>query len=922
MNGNNSLRTVVEARKSGKPVSLSTLAQSPNMELAATLSKLVRNSTPPTHDNKGNREIEVTDQHRFATASAEISQKSEDADITLQLFPEMELARQIMVSSIISPKDMQSTDLNFTAPDTLKTTPIAAALLEVVKSYFKTDYRIEPLLPEILNEMLFGSGSYPLAVIPENSVDELINGTRNITMESLRNEMGDSSVFTNIGLLGPNDYRVEKDKSRSSNFSLESFVGSGSIPYATPMDPERQKIHYKADETVKALEHIVVTDNFNALKLPSIIATKRNRDVMEMLDKRRNNQLKMFGVGAESHVNINGKKISDLELTELFFKNTSTKYKTIRKVKTDGELSRRTVGAPLTMRLPSESVIPVCVPGDHRRHVGFFVLLDSEGNPVSRKSRGSEFNDLRNRFSSNQDMSSTLLGASSSINGNQCKFQTFDQAAKVYAEIIEADLLARLRNGLVGQSVEFGTNQDFYTLMLARAMKQQLTQLLYLPADLMTYFAYKYDDNGIGKSFLDDMRILNSLRSMLLFAQVQADVKNSIGRTTVNLKLSDVDPNPQKTIEVAMHEVMQARSQNTMPFNRTTPSDLTRWVSTAGVEFQFEGHPALPDTKIEFSEHNTNYAKQDSGLEEQLRKRAIMGTGLSPETVDNGFASEHATTVVANNILLSKRVQQIQDIVVPLITDHCRKQALNDGNLFEKVRATIEENFSKLVEVVKPDDELMKIVNDQGKDTIIHYLTVEFLSNFETSLSRPDVISLQNQMDAFNKQKEAYTAGIDFFINSNILPESLMGEQAGQRVSEIKEIVLATLMRRWMARENILPELSEMTQTNEDGTPVVDFGKDTEDHMKAMNKSIVHLVTKLVPVSQAADRDINKVTEGEDLGASDVSESTPSDSGGDGSDTNDTGGDDGGLDTGLTGSDETPNADDDAGGDDLTIPGL
>ena len=172
-------------------------------------------------------------------------------------------------------------------------------------------------------------------------------------------------------------------------------------------------------------------------------------------------------------------------------------------------------------------------------------------------------------------------------------------------------------------------------------------------------------------------------------------------------------------------------------------------------------------------------------------------------------------------------------------------------------------------------------------------------------------------MDAFNKQKEAYTAGIDFFINSNILPESLMGEQAGQRVNEIKEIVLATLMRRWMARENILPELSEMTQTNEDGTPIVDFGKDTEDHMKAMNKSIVHLMTKLVPVSKAADRDINKVTEGEDLGASGVSESTPSDSGG-----SDTGGDnlDSGLDTGLTGQNES-SGEDEAGGD-LTIPGI
>ncbi|NYW24484.1 hypothetical protein C6506_28745, partial [Escherichia coli] len=84
--------------------------------------------------------------------------------------------------------------------------------------------------------------------------------------------------------------------------------------------------------------------------------------------------------------------------------------------------------------------------------------------------------------------------------------------------------------------------------------------------------------------------------------------------------------------------------------------DLVNWIQRAGLQFSYENNPLIPEVKIDFENANLSHTVPDSDLEEELRKQTIIALGLPPETVDNGFNPEFATTVVNNNILLSKRV--------------------------------------------------------------------------------------------------------------------------------------------------------------------------------------------------------------------------------------------------------------------------
>lgn len=831
----NNLTTVIQSRIGNKTMPVVDLVKT-NPEVAAMISKLVRSTDRPNqYDHDGNKTITAPDQMNFANISRQIAEKSKDAENVNELFPDMELSAQILISSILSPKDMAKTELNFIAPSNLRSTEISASLLAVVKEFFETDYKIEPLLPKILRQALFETGSYPMIVIPESSVDALINGNSKVTLEGISELTSkDQSTFKSIGILGGTE--IER-KDLGFRAALENY--SAPLP-----DTYKHQISFGLEAIDKLL---VVTDNPDILKSKNLISRFRKSNISDKIYAGKT-QHKVSAL--ENH----GTRLNDSQLSSLMYKSSRNGAVTFAKVKTADESSRKTIGAPLIMKLPSEAVIPVFTPGNEDEHVGYFVLLDGEGNPLSKSSNVSSHDDLQSRLNNaSNSMSSVLLNKAKSAFSDNCTQISVNQATHLYADIVESDLLARLRNGVYGTELSIGRNEEVYRIMLSRVFRNQYTQLLYVPKELITYFAYKFDNRGIGKSISDDLRILNSLRAMVLFSKVMASLKNSIGRTEVKLKLDERDPNPQKTIETAMHEVSKTRQQM-FPLGMNSPSDLVEWVQRSGLEYSFSGHPGLPDVGIEFSEKNSNYTMPASDLEDDLRKRAIMSTGLSPETVDNGFSAEFATTVVSNNLLLAKRVMQIQEIFVPQVTDFARKIIFNHGTLMDKLVAVVQENFDKLVKYLSEEEKQ----NIDNRDMICSLIVSEFISNIEATLPQPNSITLENQMAAYDAYAESLDKVLSNYISSDIMSSAFVG-QVSERVDEVKAIVKAYFCRKWLSENNVLPELAEMTVTDEDGKPLLDFMQLHGDHMANMMKSLVSLIAKQKPLAEAADNDLEKI---------------------------------------------------------------
>lgn len=844
-----SLRNAIALVNSGKKYpALQLINKDP--ETAALISKMVRPRDASDSSRTNNEAITRLNQSQIHAISENTKSRASDNEDTMQLFPDIELGIQILIGSILSPKDMVKTDVIYKAKEPILPSELILKLNTVVAKHLEGHYHLQEDLPTILREALFTTGSYIRAVIPESTVDELINGNKTVTTESMKEIFTTDNSVSNLGILG-NPGTVKP------RIAMEHF--SGGPTYAK----YESAVSFPTGgvETTANL-YLEVTDNFKLLKLPKILEANRNARINELIKGR--------SYATEEA------KLSSTELSGLLYKNAAQASEPFISIPPKANAKRKSIGRPLVLRLPSSAVIPAFTPGDETNHIGYFLLVDADGYPISDTEPDTTDAEglagLANGQTGSTSLSSLLIKKAQRNLENNNKSPTIDGITKVYANIIENDLVERLRNGIYGSEVAVGGNDEVYRIMLARALASKFTRLVFIPSQLVTYYAFKYFPNGVGKSLLDDLKIVTSLRAMLLFAKVMALTKNSIAITHVGMTLDPNDPDPQRTIELAMHEIADIKQQY-FPLGINSPVDLVNWIQRAGFEFSFEGHPGLPAVKFDFENKAMQHTVPDSDLDELLRKVTYMAMGLSPETIDNGLNSEFATTVVSNNILLSKRVMQYQNIFTPMLTDDARKIIGNDAVAEAELLDTLEENKG-IVERVLTDEEKEDYAKDH--EGFMRDLLTRYLENMELDLPKPDITALTTQTTAYDEYIESLEKTLDAWLSADFITSDLAGDISGN-IDSVKAMAKAYFSRKWMSDNGFMPELNDLVTNNEDGKPTIDLFDINKNHVEGLMRSILKYVKALSAAKNAANKDIENLgvevsgddSSSEDTGADD-----------------------------------------------------
>lgn len=846
-----------------------------NPQLAAAVSKAVDGQNGASYNQQGNRAPGFNEFYAFYQALTRRAQHNSDAEAVKKMLPDVELAEQILVSSILSPKDMMTTELIYSASSDEFQADLLNSLINRVKQHFTIDYPIEKHLMDMVREPLFTKGSYPIAVIPENAIDAVINGTRAPSMESFdRFYDRQTGAAKGIGILGKGTAQTEDQLSKQRfGVSLETFNLK-----VSPLSLEDQYLQY-SDTAIFGVgfeKSIVVTDNPMALK---------TGQVLQFMQKKRigtTYSTAMESAGAKELAQIN-----DRSIERAMIKYRPQKQEQVVEIPNQHQISRKSVGMPLVMKLPSESVIPVHVPGNPERHVGYYVILDENGNPVYAPET-----DLLNPGTLNQSgttnaqsnliqRASMNLGMADTAKFDMHNYQHMQAAVRVYGDMVERDLINRIRNGALGINVQVSRNEEIYRLMLSRTLARRHTQVLYLPVEYMTYIAFKYGPDGVGRSLLDDQAMLSMFRTTMLFAEVVGSIKNSIGRTKVSGTIPENDPDPLKTMETIVHEIVQSRRLN-IPMGVSQPADVMNFVQQAAFEFNWSGHPGMPDLKLDFEQVQSNYQKPDTDLSEKLRKSSIMGFGISPETVDNGFNTEFATTALANNVLLSKRVIMWQNVFTPQLTQHMRQHARFSEQLITDLLGILKQNKDKIL-LDMEKQEGVEIAADMQEKILIDFALARFLETFTVTLPQPSSVTLESQNTELENYGKMLDTALESYITSDMFTETTAGQMSGQ-AGTIKAMLKAYFMRKFMADKGILSELANITAVDDEGKPQSDISKEIQAHIESLTKAGVITLVNLKINRQAADKDL------ESIGATDGPEGSSSTSSG-----GDMGGGDGGF---------------------------
>lgn len=708
-------------------------------------------------------------------------------DDIISLFPDIELAMQILISSIISPKDMMSQELYYKLEDLNLPAETLSGILNIIKSNMDRVYGINSKLPDIIRNVLFTRGSYCVAIIPESAVDKVLSGL-SITTESLH------SIETSIN-------------------SRKSILGN---TQETDTDISFEEIG------------ISITDNPDTLKYSKL---KRRKLELAMESTINGSNSKIINISGIITANI--ANISEYEGTD-----------------------RGDIGRPLTLHLPSESVIPVQAAGQLDKKYGVFVLLDKNGNPITKDSVKSPEKIILSAFNaktnSDDNTSAIIKKAKAALGMRKADNKSVPEIVSFYQNIVMSKLEKSLLSGIYdGAEVSISDASEIYKIMLARALSARQTKVLYIPSDYIVYYAHSFYQNGVGKSLTDDLMVISSIRAMSLFAKLMAMVKNSIPATKVRVSLDEDDPDPDKTIDAIMAMVLN-NQQTYLPIGTTNIADITDWATRLGYEFEFTGHPRIPTTTIDYESAKINHEVPDDDLDEDLRKRSYMALSLTPEIVDNGYAGDFATTVVANNILLSKRVSMYQTTFNKYITEHVSKLVKYDANIKQSIRKVLESSIDEIykrLEINKTEvdvDTLTETVIEAVRRTIRVYLP------------SPQSTTLQNLSERFDEYKNALEEAIEAVLKEEILDPELAGE-IGDKLPIVMEAYKAYFLRKWMSDNNYMPELFDMLNEGNNGKVKLDIDGVTAKHSEKLAESIMKYVTRINKAKKKYDRKLNKL---------------------------------------------------------------
>lgn len=842
--------------------------------------------------------------------SHEGMQNVDDAETIRQLLSDTDLAAAILVSVILSPKDMIGVEVGYKAELTHWHLPheVNSTMTNAVRTYFDEVYKIKPRLPTMLEDILFKRGCYPVVVMPENAVDDLIHGNGSVSLESLSGFIKKDGQIESLGILGPTD--VEKQATAAGRYNNGlGFALEHLMTHQPDKNWSNEVVFHFPDQnepTQRRLSpSVTVTDNINILKMPRISEKIRKQKINKIVGRSS-------ALSAESiarRINTPGEPLASFQSHSAVVNRTFHRGKMsqvmIKEVKSQDKLRRRSIGMPLEIHFPSEAVIPVHVPNQPQKQIGFFVLLDAEGNPINRGMGTNHYRQLGASLTNNSFSSSMIQRAGMAMSDNSTMFNQghgYASAAQLYGRMLERDLEQRLRNGLEGKNVSIAGHEEIYSLMLARSMANQYTQLLYVPVEYMTYMALDYNPNGTGRSLLENTKIIDSMQANMLVGTVMGALRNAIGRTHVDIELDEDTPDPWKAIEQTMGEMMRVNS-NGFPLGTIDPLDIKDGLMRSQFQFAFSNHPRLPQMKVDFSEKNSNYQPPDGKLMEDLRKRRLMSFWLTPEMVDAAVGADFAKSVAQNSTLLSKRAMMIQHEFTPQVSAHLRKHAINSADLIDELIEIITGSYDDIMKEFNEDDKIDMfdgtIVTKEAlqkdaltKGQFIRELIEDFIGGFSMTLPEPDTTKVENLGELYNKQSQYVESAIKDWISTDMMDASIVGEELANHVGIAAAQIRSYAMRDWQLKNGMLPELSALTALGEDGKVELDIAAISATHNEAMMDVLLTLFTANQKAKKKATKAMEKAGVADSSGGGGFGDSS---SGGFGSDSSSSDGDNFGM---------------------------
>lgn len=590
--------------------------------------------------------------------AAMLSRENQTANM---LSPEIDTARDIMVSSILSPIDLQTDKINIIVMDTGLGKNVDDELTSMLSDFFNNDLKFGRHMTKYIGNALYVTGGTPLLVLPQSNID-VMRDAADLTLR--KNGVDPKSLLHDVKPTTRPDTRkvmsgeelivVPKDLPASEDGKAASFedlgLTTGSAGYERLLD------RFETD----------VLTSFEGLdflsKQMSVIGnnTDKQRQFREGLKKVLDNGNNYIRFTTDPRVikrgaDQNQEAIARLEekVKKNFFNLNSGMP--ILQLNQDKPEEEGKLQNPAILEIPYQAVVPVIIPGSPDQHIGYFIVVNQWGEPMVPMNR-----DLNSMYATGRIMEGNYqanFGVPSDLvsTTDMSSIQRFKTTSVLFGAMLRNMMTKKLEDyGIGGTRLE--QHEAITACIFRNLLELKQICLVFVPETMMVYFRYDVHEDGTGKSLTENVRTINGLRTTLATAGVMAAAENSIDQKFITVNVDDT-ANFAQLLEQVRNAYIE---KHIVKFN-TNPFDIQRQIANKSITMVPSGVRGVPENfSINTERRSVGSIMPDAQLQEQLTQWMIQGLKVPAAAMNKTGDEEYARSVVTTNLCFNNRVKLYQ----------------------------------------------------------------------------------------------------------------------------------------------------------------------------------------------------------------------------------------------------------------------
>ena len=718
--------------------------------------------------------------------------------------PEIKAAQRVIVSSIMSPTDLQTNAVNITM-DYEMPAEIKKKILDNLNHHFNDEFHLATKISEWLKIAGFEEGARAVVVLPKHEISVQaaiakslgltsgIGSNENLLDDSFRKAYSMESLEKGVESLHDDDMKrsfLKLDSQLQTAFELSLESIDAEKYFKKPEKEFSVSIESNKQVKVSTPEQMAAQLKRGTYKLLSgvngskVTVTRDMRTLTASKDKR-DDRLKDLIKDAEAqfsgfHVDENGKGVV---------------VDNVRMFTISDDLKIGDTDLPTILEFPSDSVIPVCAPRDNKNHIGYFVLLDDNGQPISGRNTvfvNGNRQDASARLATNAAVSiygNATLQAYKEMTGSPDMMLT--QMSDVFTVAVNRLLESRLRkDGLDG--LDITTHSAVGKAMFLNLLAGNQIKVVFVPEPMMIYYRFDHRDDGTGKTLLEDVEDMIALRTTLTVAKLMAAIDNATLHRTIELDVDENDNNALQAFEAARREALSKYT----PAFASEVQTAAESIVNRNITFKPKSMEGTTDNlSVNIEKSTGSVGSPDDSLLEKLNNWISTGLGVPASVLNQLGENEFSRSVASTNMFFANDISSWQDYIAPFNKKFVVNYTKSNARLIKMIREALAED-KKGNRETQTKEEINKNKSDEIKDESLEQRVKDIINSLNVDLPRPSMVVKKAQYEEITAFIDAVQKLIDIIYSDDVCAsDELRGNMGG-----IRAIILSQIVREFLPK--------------------------------------------------------------------------------------------------------------------------